>query len=133
VSFSDYEKELLRCCAQHYAEDPDEVLCTDLPRFTELGFDKISPVLNRLIHFALIRGYSDKSIKVFPACLELVHAWDNPPLRNRWDEATKWFQSKWWSLPVLVFFVGLPAIVTWIGMVKTILDWCSIIKGGSPK
>ena len=123
MPFSDYEQELLRCCAQHYSEKPDEVAYEDLPRFKELGWDKVSPLLDRLIQFGLIRGFSDKTIKVLPACVELVHAWDNPPPRDRWDEATKWFRSKWWSLPVLVLLVGLPALKGWVEGIKWLFDW----------
>ena len=54
-------------------------------------------------------------------------------MRDRWDEATKLFRSKWWSLPVLVLVVGLPALVTWIGMIKTVLEWMGILPTGSSK
>ncbi len=133
MTFSDYEKELLRCCARHYSERPDQVAYTDLPQFVELGWTKVSPILDRLIQFGLIRGFSDKSIRVLPACIELVHTWDNPPICDRWDEATKWFRSKWWSLPVLILVIGLPALVTWIGMIKTVLEWMGVVPAGSHK
>jgi hypothetical protein len=123
MPFSDYEKELIRCCAQHYSEKPDEVAYTDLPRFEELGWEKVSPVLDRLIRLGPIRGFSDSSIKVLPICVELVHAWDNPPPRDRWDEATKWLRSKAWSLPLLVLAASLPLLKGWWDLITMVLGW----------
>jgi hypothetical protein len=128
----DYEKELVRWFAQKYLDHQgDMIRVCDLPRFTELGKEKVSLARTRLTDFGLIRAAGSLEIEVLPACVELVHAWDNPPMPDRWEEATKWFRSKWWSLPVLVVFVGLPALVTWIGMLKTILEWMGFIKGSS--
>jgi len=44
-------------------------------------------------------------------------------MRDRWDEATKWFRSKRWSLPFLVLLVGLPALKGWVDVIKGLLEW----------
>jgi hypothetical protein len=131
MPFSNFEKELLRFCAQCYCEKPDEVAYKDLPGYKDPGYDKIQPVLSRLIQLKLLRGFSDKAIKVLPGCVELVHTWENPPLPDRWGEATKWFRSKRWSLPVLVIAVGLPALKGWVDVIKMLLDWMGITHVGS--
>jgi len=131
----DYEKKLVRWLAQRYLDHREYVDdMSECPKYPD-NPRRLGQAIDRLAQAKLIylSPNEDEPLAVAPACVELVHAWDNPPLRNRWDETTKWFQSKWWSLPVLVVFVGLPAIVTWIGMLTTILQWFGIIKGGSPK
>ena len=40
MSYSDYEKELLRFCARHCSERSDKVAYTDLPQFEELGWTR---------------------------------------------------------------------------------------------
>ena len=37
-----------------------------------------------------------------------------------------WFWAQWWSIPVLFVVVGIPLMVTWISMLKTVLGWFAI-------
>ncbi len=129
----DYEKELVRFFAQRDREHQEVVSREELPRHHEVDDHTEAVALNRIDEAGLIDLFTRSQVKVLPACVELVHAWDNPPLPDYRDKVTKWFWSKRWSLPVLVVFVGLPALVTWIGMLKTILEWFGIVKGSSPK
>ena len=43
-------------------------------------------------------------------------------MRDRWDKATKWFRSQWWSLLLLALAVGLPVVKVWIDLAKMMLD-----------
>lgn len=60
--------------------------------------------------------------------IEIVHELDNPPPRHRWEEWATWFHSKWWSIPVRIVFVGLPALVGYITMIRFVLNWMEIPK-----
>ena len=52
----------------------------------------------------------------------------NPPLPHYRDWLTKWFWSKPWSMVVYVLVIGLPALLGWVVMLKTILEWLGIKK-----
>jgi hypothetical protein len=129
----DYEQELVRWLAQKYlAHEGGMISVADFPRYEEIGKDRAFDARKRLTDSGLIEGVASWEIDVLPACVELVQQWDNPPLEplpDYRDKLSKWFWSKPWSIPVLVVLVGLPAIVTWIGMVKTVLEWTGITKG----
>lgn len=129
----DYEKELVRFFAQRCREHHELVERTELPRHQEVDDHTEAVALNRLDEAELISIFTRSQVKVLPACVELVQAWDNPPLPDYRDKATKWFWSKWWSLPVWLVFVGLPALVGYIVMLKTILEWLGIVKGSPLK
>ena len=133
VFFSDYEQEAIRHLAKCYSDGGKSMCLAWFPRFKELGEEKVRHVADRLANFGMFKWDSTDSGEILVHVLDVAEQIDHPPLRDRWDEATKWYRSKWWSLPVLVVVVGLPAIVTWIGMLKTILEWMGIIKGSSPK
>ncbi|MGO9115607.1 MAG: hypothetical protein ACLP9L_40890 [Thermoguttaceae bacterium] len=133
----DYEKELVRWLAQKYLDrEGNLVNVITFPRFQEIGQERAFAARKVLTDAVLIKGVGSWEIEVLPSSVALVKQWDNPPpepLPDYRDKLSKWFWSKPWSVPVLVVLVGLPAIVTWIGMVKTVLEWTGIIKGSSPK
>ena len=120
IEFSEYEVELIRFFAKHFKETDKYVAFADIPGDDE---EKFRAAYDRLARFHFVKGYTDRRIEILLACLEAVEAWDNPPLRDRWDETTKWFRSKWWSLPLLVIAVGLPALKGWVDVIKMLLEW----------
>jgi hypothetical protein len=145
--FDDYEKELVRFFAQRYLAHQEFISHAEFPRYEEVGKQKVLDARRRIREAGLIEGMHtegiidtglidliDRSrIKVLPTCLELVHAWDNPPMPDYWDKMTKWFWSKPWSVVVFLVVVVLPALVGYIVMLKTIAEWLGILKGSSPK
>ena len=66
--------------------------------------------------------------EISPAILEVIESFDNPLMCDYWDRATKWLRSKRWSLLALAVLVGLPTVVTWIEMLRTMLKWFEIEK-----
>ncbi|MGO8750272.1 MAG: hypothetical protein ACLQNE_30375 [Thermoguttaceae bacterium] len=132
LSFSDHEKDLVRLGARHYSDKGGIVAYDELYRLKELGRELVSPMVERLKGFGLFESIDAGSIKALPACVELVHAWDNPPTPDYRDKITKWFWSKRWSAAVYIVVVVLPALVCWIAMLKTLLEWLGIVKGSSP-
>jgi hypothetical protein len=132
----DYEKELVRFFAQRYVAHKEFVNYSEFPRFDEVGERTINVARRRLKEAGLIEGMHTTQIKALATCVDLAKRWDNPPpepLPDYRDKVTKWFWSKWWSLPVLILIVGLPVLVTWIGMIKTVLAWVGIAPVGNSK
>ena len=119
----DYEKECVRFFAERYRSHKEIINHEEFPRYNEVGRQKVLDARKRIREACLIAGFHTEAIKVLPRCVEIVQQWDNPPLRDRWDEVTKWFRSKPWSLPVLVLLVGLPALKGWVDVLKAILEW----------
>ena len=130
----DEEKEIVRCLARKYVERGEDIDYEDFNRKFTLNDQESFSLRNRLKAQGLIEdGISDGDVRVLPACVELVRQWDNPPLPDYRDRLTKWFWSKPWSLAAYLVVVGLPAMVGYIVMAKTILEWLGIFKGISPK
>ena len=44
------------------------------------------------------------------------------------EEVSRWFRSRWWSIPVVVVFVGLPAVWGCIMMIKGIREWMGWVE-----
>ena len=128
IPLTEYEVQLVRFCAQQYIEKGDILRYVDFPHYEELGRKKILEARDRFARFGLMRGDSDKGVRILPAVLELVEQWDNPPLPDYRDRLTKWFWSKPWSIVIYVLVVGVPAIVGWVVMVRTIVEWLSLTK-----
>jgi hypothetical protein len=128
----DYEKELVRFCAERYLAHNELIEHSDFPRYAEVGKQKALSARQRITEAGLIKGSDSESIEALPACAKLVRQWDNPPpepLPDYKDKLSKWFWSKPWSIGVYVVVVGLPAVLGYVVMAKTILEWLGIIKG----
>jgi hypothetical protein len=104
----------------------------DFPRYAEVGKDRAFDARKRLTDAGLIEGVASWEIEVLPACVELARRWDNPlpePLPDYRDKLSKWFWSKPWSVVIYVVVVGLPALLGYVVMAKTMLEWLGIFKG----
>ena len=131
MQFSDYEKDVIRYCAKYYGEKDTLVEIEGLPHSKELGTG-IWGLVDRLSRLRLLGSPATAAHRtILPACVELVHAWDNPPLPDYRDKVTKWFWSKWWSVGIYLVVIILPASVGYIVMLKTALEWMGVIKGSS--
>jgi hypothetical protein len=120
---TEYEIELVRFCAKHYLEKGEVLGYSECPKHEELGRKAVMEAIDRLMRFNLLAGFSSNGFRIMPALLEQVEEWDNPPLPDYRDRITKWFWSKPWSIAVYILVVGMPAVIGWIVMLKTILEW----------
>ena len=127
VELNEYEVELVRFLADRFARN-QYFSYDELPGAKEKPMDHRAAII-QLMRFEFIGGRTAMTGEILPKCLDQVEAWDNPPLRDRWDEATKWFRSRWWSLPVLVLAVGLPALKGWVDVIRMLLEWVGIMHG----
>lgn len=128
IPLTEYEVELVRFCAQHYLDKGEILGYVDFPRYEELGRKKIVETHERLMRFGLMQAFSSDQVMIPPSVLEQVEEWDNPPLPDYRDRLTKWFWSKPWSIVVYTLVVGLPAVVGWVVMLKTVLEWLGARK-----
>ena len=128
IAFNEYEIELVRFFAQRSTGGEEIVNMKEVPRYDEVGKEKVYHIRKRFTDYGLLKGYSSEDVEVLPTVLELVQQWDNPPLPDYRDKMTKWFWSKRWSMVVYVLVVGLPALLGWVVMLKTILEWLGVRK-----
>ncbi len=126
------DKELVRFLAKRFLNrdisNRDIIGYVEFPHYQDLGCDKILEQCERLNRCGLLQTFSNNGETILPTVLELVEYWDNPPLPNLKDELIKWFWSRPWSVVVFVVVVGLPLLVTWVSMLKTLLEWLGIKK-----
>jgi hypothetical protein len=59
---------------------------------------------------------------------DFVREMDKTPSPDYPKELKTWFFSKPWSLPFWIVIVGLPALVGYVTMIKTVLGWIGIDK-----
>ena len=128
VELSEYEVLVVRFLASQFHES-QYLGYNQFPAPKNPGEHRAA--IDRLMRFGFIVGHTTGSCEILEKCLETVEAWDNPPLPDRWDEATKWFRSKRWSLPILVLAVGLPALKGWVDVIRLLLEWVGITHGSS--
>jgi hypothetical protein len=126
IPFDEYEQELVRFFAQRYLEHKEQIDHEQFPRYEELGKERILQVRKRLRDAGLITGVHVTRIEILPAILHAAEQLDNPPLPDYRDKLTKWFWSKPWSIVIYVLIVGLPALLGWVIMLKTLLEWFGI-------
>ncbi len=125
---NDDDKLVVRFLAKHLLEKDDWIGFDELYGFRDFGKDKMKGVHARLFRLGLLPNRSSQGPGISPDVLELVKHWDNPPLPDYGDKLTKWFWSKPWSIVVYVLVVGLPALLGWVVMLRTILEWLGIKK-----
>lgn len=130
VSLSDYEQRVIRLLAKHYHENSERFRIDNLPK-DNLTRDDIRKIILRLERYGLIEPCTNESIRILPRLLDAAHQLDNPPTPDDRDypkEVERWFRSKWWSVPLWMLLVVLPALVGYITMIRMLLEWLSIIE-----
>ena len=126
IPLTEYEVELLEFFAQRFHDGNEVVSMEEFPRYAEVGKEEALRVRKRLTDYGLLVGYSSMNIEVPAKVLGLVESWKNPPPADYRDSLTKWFWSRWWSIGIYILVVGLPTVVGWIVMVKTVLEWIGV-------
>jgi hypothetical protein len=71
IPLDEYEVELVRFLAKHYLDNSEVVGYVELPRYEELGRDRIMESTERLIRFGLLRGFSSNGIRIMPVVVGL--------------------------------------------------------------
>jgi hypothetical protein len=119
--FDESDKALIRYFAERYREHEEDLNYDTFCNHLKLHRSECFKIRQRMLVLGVIADGEHAGIIILPKCVELVHAWDNPPARDRWDEATRWLRNKAWSLPLLVLFVALPLIKGYWDLITLIL------------
>ena len=128
----DYEKSLVRFFAQQYLLHQEIVNVEGLPPSPESTQSSRKAVL-RLREAGLIEVQTRAHLKILPACVRLTNQWDTPSLPDYRDRLTTWFWSRPWSIVVYLVIVGVPALVGYVAMLKTVLEWIGVLPSSLPK
>ncbi len=126
VPLTVYEVELLEFFAQRFQAGKEIVNMEEFPRYAEVGKEEALRARKRLTDYGLLKGYSSMDVEIPAIVVGLVEFWHNPPPADYRDRVTRWFWSKWWSIGIYLLVVGLPTVVGWIVMVKTVLEWIGV-------
>ena len=89
-------------------------------------------MVERLKGFGLFESIDAGSIKALPACVELRRTPGTTRPRPTIGTRLPSGSGAGWSAAVYIVVVVLPALVCWIAMLKTLLEWLGIVKGSSP-
>lgn len=93
---------------------------------TESDYQHLMHELNREHRqyvILLIGGTLGNDFAVTNGIHLLVRQLDRAPPRDYWQEIAIWFKSKWWSVPLFVLAVLLPAVAGYIVIVNALLEW----------
>jgi hypothetical protein len=131
VKLDEYEKEVVRHLAQRFNEGELYTSEAKWPRANE-NCERAFQIRNRFeglgwLYWESGGSFFAPSLRIHPTLLEVVHDLENPPRPDLWAEWTAWFRSKWWSLPVLLVFLGVPAIAGWVQGLIWLLQYMGVI------
>jgi hypothetical protein len=121
--FDERDEALIRWFAEKYRNHDEQVGYDTFCEHLKLPRAECSKMRRRMLRAGLIaEGESyQTSIIILPECVEVVNQWDNPPLPDYWDKATRWLRSKPWSLPLFIAVVMLPLVKGYWDLITLIL------------
>ena len=125
---NDYEEEVVRFLAERFDRGGNRVELSEFPRYEEVGEQEVYKVIGRFENFHWLESEACSSWHIPASILTVAIELDNPPEKDYWKWVITWFRSKWWSIPVLVIVVGLPALVGYASMIQTLFQWMKIIE-----
>jgi len=70
-------------------------------------------------------GFAYPAVRGEPELASIIQSLDNPPPKDYWKSLTVWFRSKWWSIPVFIVTVVLPAVVGYVELVQKVVKYFS--------
>lgn len=113
-----------------YSGGPTFIKRDALPR-TNCDANEWSEMFERLFNNRLVQRPIEGSrahlelVEITDQGLVSLHEAEHP---DHWASIVRWFRSRPWSIGVLAFAVGLPIIVKWIEMLRTVLGWIVVKK-----
>ncbi|HEX3598997.1 MAG TPA: hypothetical protein VHU84_02570 [Lacipirellulaceae bacterium] len=127
ASFSNSEEKLIRALAKRRDQGGSRFGTDEIASFFDNDDHFAYGVAQRLVNYGMLSmGDCIDEWRIESSVLDAVHQWDHSDPKDYWKSVTRWFKSKWWSIPVLLVFVCLPLLVKWIEMIKTVLIWIGI-------
>lgn len=123
MEFDDYDVEVIRHLSALFHKGTEWIDLELFPRYEEVGQERVFRLIARFTQYGFLESQSCSSWLILTPVAEAAYKLDNPPPKDYWADIVKWFRSRPWSVPVVLFIVGLPLIVSWIQMVQTVLGW----------
>ena len=97
---------------------------------TGLSATEYESLMTRLAELRFVRpveldGFAFPAVQGRPELASVIQTLENPPPKDYWKTLTIWFKSKWWSIPVFVVTVILPAVWGYIEVSQKIIKYFS--------
>jgi hypothetical protein len=127
IDLSDHERECLLFLARLYDSGHTRAQIKSFPRHDQLGKEAIHNVIVRFRKYGFIDWDSNVAVTIYGTVVDAAHQIEKPPPPDYWHDIQIWFQAWPWSIPVVVVAVGLPLIVEWIRIIRTVLEWLGVI------
>ena len=131
VDFNDEEAKVIAYLVEHFDKDDHHVNTGEISAGTQLPLETIKAILERFARDQMVSRVTRGDLwSIEPQLLNVADQLraPSPDERDYPKEIERWFRSKWWSVPVCVLLVVLPALVGYITMIRTLLEWLSVIK-----
>ncbi len=128
VDFDDNDAKVIAFLVDHFDGNGRHVDVKDIVASTKIGYEEIVRILERFSNYELVERltHGGSLWAVEPGLLSVAVQLRTKPERDYPKDFEKWFRGKWWSVPVQIIFVGLPAFVGYIAMLRAILAWFGI-------
>jgi hypothetical protein len=99
------------------------LLISDIPMEDGETRNQIVDLADKLVRLGFLEHFDNVKLKILPSVIHAANQIRNPPVRNYFNEITKWWFSARWRAIITVLFVVLSAIVQWIEMLQQCLMW----------
>lgn len=106
------------------------ILFKDFPRYSKGNAALVNQVIEQFRAYGWLKNYHP-GVRVESEIREIAHELRNPPPKDSWASVSARFRSKWWSVPIMVVVVALPAIYGYYEMIYKLCVWFGILKEGS--
>lgn len=126
VDFDAVDKKVLVALAEHYARVSPRFSAEELMEAVQMEWEPLRRILWRFSRHELVNrellidGEWTIQPKLLTVADQLKHG---PSPRDFSNELSAWFRSKWWSIPLLVLAVIVPAIFSYFSMLVSIINW----------
>lgn len=126
VDFDDVDRKVLVALAEHYARVSPRFSAEELMEAVQMEWEPLRRILWRFSRYDLVNrellidGEWTIQPKLLAVADQLKHGLSP---RDFSEELSVWLRSKWWSIPLLVLTVVVPAIFSYFSMIVSIMNW----------
>ncbi len=128
VNFDQDDAMVIGFLVEHFDQHDSHVTGGNIAGTTGLPHGKVNAILERFARYSMVSRVTRGDFwSIEPQLIGVADQLRSPPPdeRDYPKELERWFRSKWWSAPVWIVFVGLPALVGYITMIRLLLAWVS--------
>ncbi len=128
VDFDEADAKVISVLVDYYDQHGAYVEFEEVTAEVKLDNQKVEQILERFCRYELVeRVDRGGTWQIMPQLLSVADQLSAPKPEPDYPKAVeKWFRAKWWSVPFYLTFVGLPALVGYITMLRTLLAWLGL-------